>query len=48
MTSREVAMMFGVDPKTVVRWAGDGHIQCIRTPGGQLRFRQSDVERLRQ
>jgi excisionase family DNA binding protein len=40
---REVAEMFGVDPKTVVKWADAGKIPCIRTPGGHRRFRESAV-----
>ena len=43
LTSGEVALMFGVDPKTVARWANAGLIGSIRTPGGHRRFRQSEV-----
>jgi hypothetical protein len=35
--------MFGVDPKTVARWANAGLIGSIRTPGGHRRSRQSEV-----
>jgi excisionase family DNA binding protein len=45
-TAREVAELFGVDPKTVVRWAVNGRLPSIRTPGGHLRFRRSDVLRV--
>ena len=41
--SGEVALMFGVDPKTVARWANAGLIGSIRTPGGHRRSRQSEV-----
>ena len=43
LTSGEVALMFGVDTKTVGRWANAGLIGSIRTPGGHRRFRQSEV-----
>ncbi|TLP66528.1 BldC family transcriptional regulator [Microbispora triticiradicis] len=44
LTSDEVAAVFRVDPKTVVRWAREGRIAGIRTPGGRLiRYRESDV-----
>ncbi|MBX6386547.1 MAG: helix-turn-helix domain-containing protein [Microbispora sp.] len=44
LTSDEVAAVFRVDPKTVVRWAREGRIAGIRTPGGRLlRFRESVV-----
>jgi len=35
--------MFGVDPKTVTRWATAGLIGSIRTPGGHRRFREAEV-----
>jgi excisionase family DNA binding protein len=40
----EVAEVFGVDPKTVVRWANDGRIVSVRLPSGRHRFRQSVVD----
>ena len=42
----EVAAIFRVDPKTVTRWADDGLILRIKTPGGHNRFRESDVRGL--
>lgn len=42
----EVARMFGVDPKTVIRWANAGKVPSIRTPGGHRRFSRKDVEKL--
>ena len=44
----EVASMFRVDPKTVTRWAAAGLITSIRTPGGQRRFRMSEIYHLLQ
>jgi excisionase family DNA binding protein len=47
LTPREVAELFGVDPKTVTRWAKAGKLTSIRTLGGHRRFRKSEVEDLR-
>ena len=46
LTSREVAAMFAVDPKTVTRWANAGRISSIRTPGGHRRFRATEIAAL--
>ena len=43
MTPAEVAAMFGVNAKTPIRWANAGKLPSIKTPGGQNRFRESDV-----
>lgn len=45
LTPREVADLFGVDPKTVSRWSNAGKIEVVRTPGGHRRFRRSEVDR---
>ena len=39
----EVAVMFGVNAKTVARWVKEGRIRCIRTPGGHMRIYAEDV-----
>ena len=46
LTPGEVAAMFRVDPKTVTRWASQGRIPSIRTPGGQRRYPADAVEKL--
>jgi excisionase family DNA binding protein len=38
LTPAEVALLFGVDPKTVTRWASSGKITSVRTPSGHRRF----------
>lgn len=44
MTPAEVAALFRVDPKTVVRWANSGRLRvAARTLGGHRRFRESEV-----
>ncbi|WP_243711362.1 BldC family transcriptional regulator [Actinomadura sp. KC216] len=46
MTPSDVAKMFCVDPKTVTRWANDGKLASIRTPGNVRRFSRQQVEYL--
>lgn len=43
LTPGEVASMFRVDPKTVSRWAENGRIRSIRTPGGHRRFPEAEI-----
>jgi excisionase family DNA binding protein len=42
----EIAEMFGVSLSTVTRWASQGLIRTIRTPGGHYRFPDEEVRRL--
>jgi excisionase family DNA binding protein len=46
LTPGEVARLLRVDPKTVNRWAKDGRLHRVRTPGGQSRFRESEIREL--
>lgn len=48
MTPGEVAELFGVDPKTVTRWANAGRIQSFKTPGGHRRFRRDHIMEIAQ
>jgi excisionase family DNA binding protein len=43
MTPAEVAALFGVNPKTVQRWAKTGRLSSIKTPGGHRRYRAAEV-----
>ena len=44
LTSGEVARRLGVTPRTVAIWASTGKLRpTVRTPGGRLRWRWSDV-----
>ena len=43
MTPAEVAALFGVNPKTVQRWAKAGRLSSIKTPGGHRRYRAAEV-----
>ena len=46
LTPAEVAAVFGVDPKTVTRWAKQGRLSAIRTLGGHRRYLASEVRAL--
>lgn len=46
LTPSEVAQLFGVDPKTVTRWANVGYLHPIRTLGGHRRYRAGEIRRL--
>lgn len=46
MTPGEVAALFRVHVSTVARWATEGRLGAIVTPGGHRRYRRSDVESL--
>ncbi len=46
LTPQEVATLFGVDPKTVTRWARAGRLNAIRTLGGHRRYLGSEVRAL--
>lgn len=46
LTPADVAEKLNVDPKTVTRWAKNGRIKSIRTPGGHRRYRESDIRAL--
>lgn len=47
MTPSEVAHLFGVHPRTVLRWGVEGLLgsRCF-TPGGRVRYRREVVLRL--
>jgi excisionase family DNA binding protein len=44
LTPADVADIFGVSVATVREWANDGRLPSFRTPGGQRRFRQEDID----
>lgn len=46
LTVGDVAEMLHVHPDTIRRWSAQGAIKSWTTPGGQRRFRRSDIEAL--
>jgi excisionase family DNA binding protein len=46
LTPGEVAAAFRVDIYTVNRWAKQGKLASIRTPGGHRRYMESEVKAL--
>jgi len=46
LTVSEVAEMFHVSSKTVVRWANDGKLPYMATLGGHRRFPRGPIEAL--
>jgi len=42
----EAAELLRVHVETLRRWEAAGHIEAVRTPTGQRRFRREDVEAL--
>jgi excisionase family DNA binding protein len=40
---REVAAIFGVRAATIARWARDGRLTPLRTPGGHRRYSRAAV-----
>jgi excisionase family DNA binding protein len=44
---REVAALFGVRPATIARWAREGCLTPLRTPGGHRRYVRSSVHEAR-
>lgn len=43
LTPGEVARILRVDPKTVTRWASQGRVMSVRTPGGHRRFYAAEI-----
>lgn len=46
LSRREVALLFGVSPHTVYRWACEGRLPVLMTLGGRRRYPADEVERL--
>lgn len=44
MSVGEVAVALGVSTQAVRKWSDAGRLTCLRTPGGQRRFRPADVD----
>ncbi len=48
MTSGEVARALNMTDAAIRRWAREGLVEAIKTPGGQYRFRREALARLLQ
>jgi predicted site-specific integrase-resolvase len=46
LTSEQVGAIFGVDPRSVTRWANIGRLPFTTVLGGEHRYRVEDVRRL--
>ena len=46
ISTKKAMELLGVGSTTVKRWADDGTLASMRTPGGHRRFRRDAVERL--
>lgn len=46
MSTAAVAKLFGVHPRNVSRWADEGRLSYIRTPGGHRRYSRPEVYQL--
>lgn len=46
LTPREVAMIFGVRTTTIARWAREGRLASLLTPGGHRRYSRAEVREL--
>lgn len=46
LSSQEAADYVGVHVDTIKRWAADGKVRSLRTPGGWWRFSKDDLDAL--
>ena len=44
LTLGEASRMLGVDPDTLRRWADNGKVDVLKTPGGHRRFLRESIE----
>jgi excisionase family DNA binding protein len=46
ITSSDAAILLGVGPTAIKRWADSGVLRCVKTPGGHRRFDRLEIERI--
>ena len=44
LTSAEACDLLRVTPVTLLEWRKRGHLKALKTPGGFIRYRESDVK----
>ena len=44
----EAAQRLGVHPNTLASWVDRGWLKGVKMPSGEVRFREEDVEQLRE
>jgi len=44
----EAAERLGVHPNTLAGWVRGGWLKGVKMPGGETRFREEDIEQLRE
>lgn len=44
LSARAAGVYVAVHPETIKRWARSGRLPSVKTPGGQFRFRRSDLD----
>ncbi len=46
LTPNEAQKCYGYHPKTLSRWADDGKVEFIKSPGGHRRYSVESLERI--
>lgn len=47
LTPKEVQKRYGFHPRTLVDWANEGKIECLKSPGGHRRYAVSSLEKVK-
>lgn len=47
LTPKQVQKRYGYHPRTLVNWAEEGKIECVKSPGGHRRYLASSLESIK-
>ncbi|GAB1539539.1 IS607-like element ISTko1 family transposase [Scytonema sp. NUACC21] len=47
LTPKEVQKRYGFHPRTLVDWANEGKIECLKSPGGHRRYSVASLEKIK-
>ncbi len=47
LTPKEVQKRYGFHPRTLVDWANEGKIECLKSPGGHRRYAVTSLEKIK-